>query len=229
MKGQESGGGGRSGTGLHDARDEEAVEACCRTVLETISPGRVKRSPRGGNHYIQLPHGGGAWWVYLGLWYEDIAVRIYPGNTTRQAQNFFASVSKREFFGLESKGWQIEPYLCFCYMAWGRPANGCELTPEEYFDYWASEEIKQIRREDDGFEGLSQQLRAQRIIDAGDQRNIERDFIETKRDFMNVCPGFELIFSWQRAKADRLDHDGRFAEAVRARANEALRTWGQTL
>jgi hypothetical protein len=46
---------------------------------------------------------------------------------------------------------------------------------------------------------------------------------------MNVCPGFELIFSWRRRKANRLDGHGRFVEAVRARANEALRTWGQTL
>jgi len=215
---------------LRDARDEEAVEGCCRTVLETISPGRVKRSARGGNYYIELPPGGSAWWVYLGLWDDDsIAVRIYPGNTLRQARKFFERASKQEFFGLESKGWQIHPYLCFCYMAWGRAAEGTKLSPEEYYDYWASGEIRQIRREDNGFEDLSRQLRAHRIINARDQRNIRSDFIQTKRGVINACPGFEVIFSWPRADADRLDRDGLLVGAVRARANEALRTWGQTL
>jgi hypothetical protein len=46
---------------------------------------------------------------------------------------------------------------------------------------------------------------------------------------MNVCPGFELVFAWRRAEANRLDRDHQFVEVVRDRANEALRTWGQTL
>jgi len=114
-------------------------------------------------------------------------------------------------------------------MAWGRPADGNKLSPEEYFDYWPSEVIRQVRREDNGFEDLSQRLRAHGLIDARDQRNIKKDFIETKRDSVNVCPGFQLIFAWRRAAANRLDRDQRFVEAVRARANEALGTWGQTI
>jgi hypothetical protein len=46
---------------------------------------------------------------------------------------------------------------------------------------------------------------------------------------MNVCPGFELVFAWRRAEANRLDRGQQFVEAVRDRANKALRTWGQTL
>jgi hypothetical protein len=229
MKGPE-GGGSRGEKRLRDAKSEEDVQERCKAILETISPGRVKYSVRNRCHYIELPPGGGAWWVYLGLWDDDsIAVCIYPGNTVSQARKFFERARKQEFFGLESKRWKIQPYLCFCYMAWGRPADGNKLSREQYFDYWASEEIRQVRRNDNGFEDFSQRLRAHGLINARDQRYIKQDFIETKRDFMNVCPGFELVFAWRRAEANRLDRDQRFVEAVRARANEALGTWGQTI
>jgi hypothetical protein len=230
MKGRKGSGGSYSEEKLGNAKGEEEAQLRCKAILETIAPGRVKYSISGGVYYIELPPGGAAWWVYLVLCDDDsIEVRIYPGNTVSQARKFFERARKQEFFELESKGWKIQPYLCFCYMAWGRRACGNKLSREGYFDYWASEEIRQIRREDNGFERLSQRLRAHRLIDARDQRNIKRDFIETKRDVMNVCPGFELIFAWRRAEANRLDRDQRLVAAVRARANEALETWGQTI
>jgi hypothetical protein len=230
MKGRKGSGGSNSQKKLGNAKGEEEAQLRCKAILETIAPGRVKYSERGGVYYIKLPPGGAALWVYLALWDDDsIGVRIYPGNTVSQARKFFERARKQEFFGLESKGWKIQPYLCFCYMAWGRPADGNKLSLEQYFDYWASEEIRQVRREDNGFEDFSQRLRAHGLIDARDQRYIKQDFIKTKRDFVNVCPGFELVFAWPRAEANRLDRDQRFVEAVRARANEALGTWGQTI
>jgi len=42
-------------------------------------------------------------------------------------------------------------------------------------------------------------------------------------------PGFELVFAWRRAEANRLDREDQFVETVRAHANEALSTWGQIL
>jgi hypothetical protein len=146
-----------------------------------------------------------------------------------QARKFFERARKQEFFELESKGWEIQPNLYFGYRDWSRPANGNKLSGEQYFDYWASDEIRQVHRKYNGFEDFSQRLRAHRLINAKDQSNIKRDFVETKRDFLNVCPGFELIFAWPRAEANQLDRDQGLTEAVRDRANEALRTWGQTL
>jgi hypothetical protein len=229
MKGPKSGGASRGEKRLGDARGEEEIQERCKAILEAIAPGHVKCS--GGDYYIELSPGGGAWWVYLALWDDDsIAVRIYPGATVRQARKFFERASKQEFFGLESKGWEIHPDLGFCFISWGRSAYAKKKpNREQYFDYWASEEIRQIRREDNGFEDLSQRLRAHRLIDARGQNIIKKNFIKTKRDFMNVCPGFDLIFAWRRAEANRLDRDRRLVEAVRDRANEALRTWGQTL
>jgi hypothetical protein len=166
----------------------------------------------------------------LAFWDDDsIGVRIYPGNNMSQARKFFERARKQEFFELESKGWEIQPNLCFGFRDWSRPAYGNKVSRQQYFDYWASEEIRQVRRENNGFEDFSQRLRAHQLINAKDQHNIKKDFIETKRDFMNVCPGFELIFAWRRAEANRLDRDKRLVAAVRDRANEALRTWGQTL
>lgn len=215
---------------LGSAKGDEEVQERCKIILQTVAPGRVKYSRSGGVYYIELPRGDAAWWVYLALWDRDsIGIRMYPGNTVSQARAFFERVRRDEFFGLRSKGWKIRPYLCFCYMAWGRCAHGCKLGLEQYFDYWASEEIGQVRRKDNGFEDLSQRLRTQKLISAKDQRNFENDFINTKREFVNVCPGFAVMFDWRRAEANRLDRNQQFVEAVRSRSNEALRTWGQTI
>jgi len=230
MKGSKRDGWTQQGKNLGHAKGEEETQERCRAILETIAPGGVKYSVSGGVYYIELPPVGAAWWVYLALWDDDsIGIRIYPGNTVRQARKFYECAKRDEFFALESRGWQIQSYLCLCFIAWGRPARGTKLGLRQYFDYWASEEIRQVRRGDDGFEDLSQRLRAHGLIDARDQRYIRRDFIETRRDFMNVCPGFELVFSWRRGEAGRLDRNEQFIEAVRSRANEALGTWGQSL
>jgi hypothetical protein len=146
-----------------------------------------------------------------------------------QAQTFFKRVVKPEFLGLVRKGWKIQPSLALNFRSGFLQTHGNKLSVEQYFDFWASEEIRQIRREGNGFEGFSRQLYAHRLINATDQRKIKREFIESKRDFMNVCPGFELVFAWRRAEANRLDRGQQFVEAVRDRANKALRTWGQTL
>ena len=192
MKGSASDGGVHSEKRLGDAKGEEEVQERCRAILETIKPGRVERSR--GYYYVRLSDGGAAQWVYLALWDDDsIGVRIYPGNTVRQARTFFDIVRKQEFFGLQGKGWGARPYLVALHIGtevWW--ANGNRLRLEQYFDYWASEEIRQIRREDNGFEDLAERFRAHRLIDAKDQRNLHKVSIETKRDFLNVCPGFEF-------------------------------------
>ncbi len=230
MKGSESCGGSYSEKKLDDAKGEEETQERCKAILETIAPGKVRYWPSGGDYHIELPRGGGAWWVYLRRWHHGyIAICIYPGNNMSQAQAFFKRAVRQEFLGLVSKGWKIRPGLTLNYISRFLSMQGNMLSLEQYFDYWASEEIRQVRREDNGFEDLSQQLRVRRLIGARDQRDIKKEFIGAKRDFMNVCPGFELVFGWRRAEANRLDRDEQFVEAVRGRANEALGTWGQSL
>jgi hypothetical protein len=230
MKGPVSGGGSCGEKRLGGARGEKQVQERCRVILETIAPGTVKYWPSGRDYYIELPRGGGAWWVYLRRWEGGcIAICIYPGNNMSQARAFFKRTVKQEFLDLVRNGWKIQPSLALNYRSGFLQTHGNKLSVEQYFDFWASEEIRQIRREGNGFEDFSQHLHAHRLINATDQRKIKREFIESKRDFMNVCPGFELIFAWRRAVANRLDRDKRLVEAVRDRANEALRTWGQTL
>ncbi len=110
MKRSESDGGIHGEKKLGHAKGEEEVQERCRAILETIKTGCVERSR--GYYYVRLPDGGAAQWVYLALWDDDsIGVRIYPGNTVRQARTFFDIVTKQEFFGLQGKGWEVRPYL----------------------------------------------------------------------------------------------------------------------
>ena len=215
---------------LQDAEGEEATQERCRAILETIAPGKVKYWTLGRDYYIEMPRGEGAWWVYLRRWdHGCIAICIYPGNTMCQARTFFKRAVRQEFLDLIRNGWKIQPSLALNYRSGFLQTHGNKLSVGQYFDFWASGEISQIRRESNGFESFSQQLHAHRLINATDQRQINREFIESKRDFMNICPGFELVFAWRRAEANRLDRGPQFVEAVRDRTSEALRTWGQTL
>lgn len=230
MKGSERIGGNTSEKKLGDAKGEEETQQRCRTILEAIAPGRVKSPPNRGDCHIVLPGSGGAWWVYLRPWYiKCIAICIYPGNNMSQAQAFFKKAIKREFLRLVDRGWEIQPSLALNYVSRYLPTEGNNLSLEQYFDYWASEDIRQIRRENNGFEDLSDRLATHGLIGAKDIRKIKKEFIGAKRDFINICPGFEVTYAWGRAKANRLDRDDQFLEAVRTQANEALGTWGQSL
>lgn len=231
MRDSEMGEGSNSREKLGDAKGEQETQERCKAILEIIAPGQVRYWLSGGDYYIELPRGGGALWVYLRRWrHGSIAVCVYPGNNMSQAQAFFKKAVKEDFLGLASKGWKIQPCLSLNYMSRFLPMQGNLLSSEEYFDYWWSEDIRQVRRENNSFEAFSQELRARRFIDANDQRAIKKEFINVKkRAFINICPGFELVYGWRRADANRLDREEQFVDAVRYRANEALGTWGQSL
>jgi hypothetical protein len=208
--------------------DEECVTTRCGAILKTLAPSTVKLH---GDYYVELPPGGPAWWVYLGNWDDNcIAVRTYPGDTMNQARKFFERVRRREFLELEGRGWEVTPRLHFSYMQSEIcNAEGTKLNLQEYLDYWASEEIVQARRDSNGFQNLFHQLLGQRLVDENDLSSLNENFTRTKRDHINVCPGFEVTFSWKRGDANRLDRKGCLCDEVRIKANEALETWGQTL
>lgn len=220
----------RKDLNLADARGEEETQERCTAILKAVAPGRVKCPLNGRDCHIELPGGGGAWWVYLRPWYiRCIAICIYPGNNMSQARTFFKRVIKHEFLRLVDRGWEIQPALALNYVSRYLQTQGNKLSLEEYFDYWSSEEIRQVRRENNGFEDLRDRLATHGLIGAKDIQKIKEEFIGAKRDFINICPGFEVTYAWGRAKANRLDRDEQFVEVVRSRANEALGTWGQSL
>jgi hypothetical protein len=161
---------------------------------------------------------------------SKITTDVYPGNLMSQAREFFRRVSKREFFELEETGWRIRPYLYFGYRGVEVcRASGNKLSLQEYFDYWAGEEIQQVRRDLNGFEELFRRLLAQSLLSEEGVLCLHKGFTQTRRDHINVCPGFEVSFPWRRSDANKLDREGRFVEAVRTKVNEALATWGQSL
>lgn len=228
MKGTQSSSAKYSPKNLCDAKGKEETQERCKAILETIAPGRVKQRLCDGDYYNELR--GEGEWVLLGRWNDGrIAVRIYPGNTMCQARAFFKSARKQAFLDLIIEGWQIQPSLALNDRDFFLQTYGNKLSLEQYYDYWTTEGITQVRRENNGFEDFSRGLRARRLIGSEDQRNIKKDFVETKRTFINVCPGFELVYGWRRAEANRLDRDEQFVEAVLSRSNEALGTWGQSL
>jgi len=54
-------------------------------------------------------------------------------------------------------------------------------------------------------------------------------FTQSKRQTLNVCPGVRLRFSWQLAKAERLDSREAFLTEIREKIDEVLSAWRQSL
>lgn len=217
---------------LQDCDNDEYLAAQrCAAILENVAPGRVKCSK--GQFYLVLAAGEPAERIYLnpGENVRSIEMRIYPGDTVKQANSFFGRVRKGDFLWLLNNGWELTPNLHFSYIGtYTCQVNGNEIDLEDFFDFWAREEIRQVRRRDPNtFPDLFRHLREHHLISGEDQLFLHERFSATKRDHINVCPGFKMIFAWKRASANKLDRECRLAEAVHAKANEALITWGQYL
>jgi hypothetical protein len=218
------------------------LEKRCIAILDSIAPGKVKRR-QGQDSYTELSAGPATdAYFYPDRDYVDtgengewsVAVNIFPGDTIKQARKFFENVQKGEFFGLEEKGWIIEPNLHFAFMNkhlyW---AKGTSVGIRDFFEYWSGEdEIGQLTRKPDptDFQEYFQQWLDDGMISTSDIAQLDKHFTTTARQSINPCPGFRVSFSWSKTEAERIDsQQGRFREIVRAQISEALKTWGQTL
>lgn len=206
----------------------------CRAIMEQLAPDRVGYH-RGFKDYIKLP-AGAAKQAFFYPWLDEqgqcqIALEFYPGDTIRQAHEFFENVKKDEFFALANKGWSISPNMHFAFVSSNLAATKTGLSNVDYFDYWISrkDSIRQIQRDTKGFENYFQALLDDLILLPEDRPNLQRIFTDTKRHFLNPCPGFRVSYSWPIDEASRLDSQGAFIQMFKTKLNEALSSWNQRL
>lgn len=206
----------------------------CRAILEELAPSRVHYH-RGSNDYIRLSEGPAKQLFFYPRSDEKkdyhISLEIYPGDTIRQALEFFKRVRKEDFLALTDNGWSVWPNMHFAYMSTNLSWSKTRLAPREYFEYWCIRQdmIRQIPRDSTGFHSYFQRLLADGILLENDLTTLDMHFTATKRNALNPCPGFGLSFSWSLAKAGQLDSKGIFVEALASKSTEALSTWQQNL
>jgi hypothetical protein len=139
-------------------------------------------------------------------------------------------VNKGAFFGLKERGWLLEPNLHFSYMytnlVW---TQDCAFR--RYFDYWMAHQDKicKVERGASAFKTLFSHLLDIKQITGKQLKELEKAFAKTKRDHVNVCPGFLARYYWDIGAACAMNDDGKLVDEVRSRVKEALATWGQEL
>ncbi len=204
-------------------RSRVLVVKRCGDILEELLPGTVREQraadailPSGTARLISLALEDG--WLRLGLW---------PGDLVSQARSFGTNVRRAEFFKLLEKGWTVSPNLHFSYRGSHRVYGQGEMDLEQYFDYWyaSGREIRRFQREE-SLE-LFDQLEADRAIGKAERSALEREFTMTKRSFVDLCPGMEVLWRWPIQEAEELDRQGRLVNLVQERVFEAMSTWNQ--
>jgi hypothetical protein len=209
--------------------DKYLLSKRCSAILHEIAPGAV-RYHRGHADYISISSGP-ARQLYLYPVKDGILLGFWPGDTVSQAREYFAVTDKDSFLALAHKGWTVEPNLHFSYRASNLVWAETQLSVRDYFDLWNchKERIRQFKRDDSQFQSLFHELRDERLISDEDLPKLIKQFLESKRDHLNVCPGFKVMFQWSLTEAEQADAAGKFLCEVKSKMQEALSTWGQTL
>lgn len=206
--------------------DEDLIAKRCSSILEELAPGNV-RYHKGFADYISM-ESGAARRVFLYPGKGAILLGFWPGDTVAQSREFFAAVKTDSFLQLAQSGWIIEPNLHFAYRADNLVRTRSKLSLQEYCEFWKhnQDKIRQFKRNE--FEKLFQELRNEGLISDENMSELTKQFLESKRDRVNVCPGFELTFKWLMNSAERIDAMGNFSHEVKVKMQEAMHSWGQT-
>jgi hypothetical protein len=80
-----------------------------------------------------------------------------------------------------------------------------------------------------GFLAEFDRLLTAKLASESDRPASVQHFMDTAHQEMNVCPGLRVEYYWPLKKAEQLDDQGCFPDEVRARLQEALTAWDQTL
>lgn len=199
----------------------------CIAIMERVGLGRVEYH-RGWKHYIaydndairqialSVSFNGDEWSVVL---------EMMPGDTMKQARNFYKSLQKSKIENLIDKGWKIEPNMHFSFRASNLVWTNVTIGIEAYIDYWVKNinKLGQVNR--DQLYTYCQGLELAGIMSPEDLGDINTKILSTNMEKINICPGVHFSFSWTQKEAINLDQDDLFVDIVRQKICEAKGLW----
>ena len=170
---------------------------------------------------------------------EKLKVELAPADTVDQARRFFDAVGKDKeaFLALqESDDWKVRPNLHFSFAS--KHLIWAETTWEtlDYFDYFADGYRSLYGKMDrDKLLRLVKKWERKHLIRSADREKIEAEFNNTKRQSLNVVPGFLVYREWDldtviklEEQEEELKEEG-LKELIIDALAAPLATWGETL
>jgi hypothetical protein len=204
------------------------IRARCTQILRGIGPTDGDRLDLGAGNiarFALLVHDNAD---------QSLALCLYPGDTIGQARKFYEPRHIEDMLNLRERGWSIRPNLHLAFMQRNYVWTQVDAEIEEYLSFWLQRmpQHGQTSAGDESKLGLLtafNDLVRHRLASECDRPEFIKEFMETARREMNICPGLQVTYQWSLKEADNLDSRGLFAEQVQTRLREALAAWGQTL
>lgn len=162
---------------------------------------------------------------------NSLRIALNYGDTLGQSRKFYSlGIGFEKIKELIKKGWIYKPNFHLSY--WRNHLIWFETLKDKgeiYYNYWLEniEETRQSKKSE-----LSDKL--QSYSDLGLIRlnseilqAVDDQILSTKRDRINVCPGFGLYFTYELTKASEMDKAGIFAAELISRIREGIGILGK--
>lgn len=157
-----------------------------------------------------------------------LKVNLWPADTVRQARRFYEEVDRSAFFGLD--GWEVRPNLHFSFMNTHLIWAETTWPIDRYFDYFADGQSQMYGQMNEAkLVPLVEQWGDEGLITCEDRAEIEGQFNSTKRETLNVIPGFSVSRVWNLNAVIELEERGELEVAIINALATPLKSWGETL
>ena len=162
------------------------------------------------------------WVLKQGLW---------PADTVGQARRFYEQMDISALKHLKEAGWEIGLNLHFSFGGTQLVHHHSDINPEVYFNLWAKHQIRlgQYSTEPDEFNQLMDDLVRNGLIEIEQVKLLEDKFLHTRRQHINVIPGFAFIKTMKSKRVLTLDTDNQLEDQILQEFETALNSWGETI
>lgn len=153
---------------------------------------------------------------------EDLILDFYPADITSQGKEFYKRAEPASVMRLAKLGWKIRTNFHCAYQGSLLVYPNTGLTVEEYLTYWANNQqrIRQYKRNE--FDMLYDQMLRDRLIQEKDLEELWKNFDNTKRDHLNICPGLMITYRLPSAEVEEPKNRGRLLETLKKLVSEVV-------
>ncbi len=165
----------------------------------------------------------------VGIWVEserNLKVCLWPADTVGQARRFYDAVDKADFLSL--KEWKVEPNLHFSFVSRHLIWAETDWETRKYLDHF-SDTSSYGQMDRDRLLPLVEQWERAGLIRSKGRDEIKDEFKKTRRQSLNVVPGFSVSREWELDTVIELEEQGKLEACVIDALATPLATWAETL
>jgi hypothetical protein len=165
--------------------------------------------------------------------FSGLTLNLYFGDTAKQAKYFYnRKIDFKTISALLDKKWLCQPNFHLSFMSTGLIwFETPEHNVEKFFNFWQNQidKIRQYQKEE--LKKFLAELQELGLIIADNEinNNLENKIYNTKREPINICPGFGLFYKYTANEAIDLDLKNNLTEDIKERFKEGLSITNQTI